>query len=175
MDADESVKQKQIENANAESALDRLWDVYLSCPHRLWSCRKTLDQLKPLDMAYVYRRYCMELSEYAGKKGRVLISDITPDDAYGWLDSDRMSDNTYNKKLTFMKSAWDVMIRDRKITGENPFSDIERAFGAYHSKSELTREQISTLFDSCDGETKVLFMLGYYTGLRRGRMTAHGY
>jgi len=167
MDADESVKQKQIENANAESTLDRLWDVYLSCPHRLRSCRK-ITELKPLDMAYIYRRYCNEFSKYAIKQNCRLISDVTFDVAYEWLESRQESDNTYNKRLSFMKTAWDTMLKDGKITGKNPFSDIERAFGAYHSKSELTREQISTLFDSCDGETKVLFMIGYYTGLRRG-------
>ncbi|UKI31648.1 MAG: hypothetical protein L6W00_28610 [Lentisphaeria bacterium] len=54
------------------------------------------------------------------------------------------------------------------MLGKNPFAEIEAMPQHYNSKRPLSVEQIARIIDKASGELRVLFALGYFTGLRLG-------
>lgn len=75
---------------------------------------------------------------------------------------------TFNKYLQFFKCFFDTLLDDKKITGSNPFKNIERLNAEYNSKKPLTIEQIAKLLERAEGDMRLLIALGYFTGLRFG-------
>ncbi len=165
--AEETEAEGRLRAINESARVESLWEIYMSCPHRHKSCKDEAETER-ITTASCYMSYCRGLSAFLLGKCR-LVSEVTREMAVEWLGSSEMADGTYNKKLTFMKSLWNTLMKDGKIMCDaNPFLDIEPRSGDYRSRSELSKEQIQSLFDNADGEVKALFILGYYTGLRRG-------
>lgn len=103
-------------------------------------------------------------------------------DAYAKHLLTKVSASTFNKHLVFFRRLWRVLITDdkrkdddakspterkAKLSG-NPWEGIQRQEFQTHSRKVLTVEQMGKVFATADGDLRVLFALGAYTGLRLG-------
>ena len=98
------------------------------------------------------------------------IVEVTPGIAAeyaSFLESEGYSRNTYNKHITFMKLFYKVMLEENRAE-VNPFERLKRKKQITNSRKELSVEQVHDLISSAPGDLKLLFTLGYFTGLRRG-------
>ena len=81
----------------------------------------------------------------------------------------KMSGKTFNDYRGFLLQMWNVLGHDKtaRLSG-NPWASISRRERNSYSRRELTMEELSSVVASVDGEMRVLFAVGIYTGLRLG-------
>lgn len=172
-DAEAAAIEAEANMQNAIATLAGGWELFYSCPKRPKSCRKyTLNEIPRTSTVANYRAYYCKFSAWIAKHHRTtrLLSDVTEAQAIEfieWIKTGNASGTT-NKYLQFLKMLYETIIAAGKITCKNPFAEIEPEELTYNSKKPLTVEQIASLLDNAEGELKVLFALGYFTGLRRG-------
>ena len=87
------------------------------------------------------------------------------------------SAGTFNKHITFLKCLWRTVADAdadgaggrlaAKLTG-NPWERIRKRLHVVHARRELTVDELNRLYESTDGEMRMLFAVGIYTGLRLG-------
>ena len=79
------------------------------------------------------------------------------------------SGKTFNDYRAILLQTWDGL---RKIPSAavavNPWRDIERAERHSHTRRELTVEELAAVIQAAEGEMRLLFAIGIYTGLRLG-------
>lgn len=93
------------------------------------------------------------------------LADITPDIAAEFVRHARgvSSANTCNKYVRTFKRVW-------RLCGakETPWDDLRRLREEPHLRRALTDAEVARLIERADGEMRVLFAVGAYTGLRLG-------
>lgn len=79
------------------------------------------------------------------------------------------SAGTFNKRIVFFRAMWRVLMEctDAKLTS-NPWEKIQKREVITHSRRELTVEELTRVCSAVDGEMRLLFAIGIYTGLRLG-------
>lgn len=96
------------------------------------------------------------------------MREVTPQIAQRFMDdvAVRFSSNTHNKYLSLMRLIWRKL--SKRIQAKcDPWADIERrANGKSSGRRALTVAELSKVCALLDGEMKILFALGIYTGLR---------
>ena len=95
---------------------------------------------------------------------------VTHDDAALFLAHlDRTaSPNTRNKYLVLLRSVWKVVGSEARCKG-NPWEGIRRRRQSAHSRRELSPDELRAVLAAApEGEMRLLFALGTYTGLRLG-------
>lgn len=88
-------------------------------------------------------------------------------DAFADYLAGELSANSFNKYMTLFKRMWDVLADEGRIT-ENPWARIRHMALETHTRRELTVEELARVCASVDGEMRLLFAVGIYTGLRLG-------
>ena len=79
------------------------------------------------------------------------------------------SGKTFNDYRAILLQTWDGLRKvDAAAVTENPFRSIERAERRSHTRRELTVEELAAVIAATDGEMRLLFAVGIYTGLRLG-------
>ena len=97
--------------------------------------------------------------------------DVTGEHAVEFMQTIRAahSGKTFNDYRAILLQTWDGL---RKIPSAavtvNPWRDIERAERNSHTRRELTVEELAAVIQAADGEMRLLFAIGIYTGLRLG-------
>ena len=81
----------------------------------------------------------------------------------------KRSAGTYNKRIVFFRCMWRVLLECEaaKLTC-NPWEKIQKREVITHSRRELTVEELARVCSAVDGEMRLLFAVGIYTGLRLG-------
>ena len=77
------------------------------------------------------------------------------------------SSNTHNKYITLLAYVWNVLKEPARIT-DNPWERIAKKSVNMHIRRELTVEELTRVCGSLEGEMRLLFAFGIYTGLRLG-------
>ena len=77
------------------------------------------------------------------------------------------SANTHNKYITLLAYVWKVLKDPARIT-DNPWGQIVKKSVTMHVRRELTVEELTRVCGNLEGEMRLLFALGIYTGLRLG-------
>lgn len=77
------------------------------------------------------------------------------------------SAGTYNKRITLYRSIWEHLAKSARLT-VNPWKTIRKMELVTHTRRELTVEELQRVCKSLDGEMRLLFAIGIYTGLRLG-------
>jgi integrase len=83
------------------------------------------------------------------------------------IDGGRISANTYNKRINFLRLFYRIMVEEGRAEA-NPFVDIRRKRLQTNSRKELTVDQVYRLLSNARGELALVLGLGYFTGMRRG-------
>lgn len=172
--AEATAEQAKADTMNANATIAEGWKLFMTCPKRPASCRryKAGEEIPPHTTASNYRGYYGRFAAWMNVNNSEarLLSEVTPDIAAAFMDdiAGAGASGTFNKYLQFFKCFFDTLTVASKITGANPFRDIEPQDGETHSKRPLTRQQISAMLDKAGGELQTLIALGYFTGLRFG-------
>lgn len=122
---------------------------------------------RPLDISW--------LSGYGLKlclvpSGLVYLHDVTEDQAsryMGFVVDTGKSNNTYNKKITFLKMLFRVLYNSAKLN-INPFAEIQLRKKIQQSRRELTIAEPQRIISTAEGDLKLLLQVGTFTGLRLG-------
>ena len=173
-DAEAAAEEAEADELNARATIAAGWDLFMGCPKRPASCRryKAGDDIPLHTTASNYRGYYNRFTAWlnGNHSDARLLSEVTPDMAAEFMDmvAGTGATGTVNKYLQFFKCFYSTLADAGKITAPNPFMDIEPQEGETHSKRPLTRQQVSSLLDTAEGELQALIALGYFTGLRLG-------
>ena len=170
-DAKEAAQSAEMELANLRGRVDNGWRMFMECPRRPKSCRDfTAKDAVPMhSTASNYKAIFERFSKWCSGRGLVLLCNVSGEDAVAFMDElGDVSNGTWNKYRMFLHLFYQLLIDSGKILCANPFADVLPRDGDYNSKEPLEPEQVSALIGAAEGEMKVLFMLGYYTGLRMG-------
>ena len=74
---------------------------------------------------------------------------------------------TFNRHILLLKSVWKVLRKTGRLA-ENPWEDIQKKDAVSQTRRELTVEELVKVSNKTDGEMRILFALGIYTGQRLG-------
>ncbi len=81
----------------------------------------------------------------------------------------RSAPKTYNDYRALLSQVWRILDRDAGLDGFNPWRDEIAALAKKtHTRRELNAEELARVVEPLEGEMRVLFALGIYTGLRLG-------
>ena len=158
---------------NKRATIESGWALFMTCPKRPASCKRfRADDIPRHTTAANYRSYYERFCEWQREHAPAarLLSDITPETASAFMETIQQGGaaGTYNKYLQFFNCFFDTLAAAGKITGANPFRDVDRMHPEFNSKRPLPVEQIARLIASAAGEMRLLVALGYFTGLRLG-------
>ena len=82
--------------------------------------------------------------------------------------SNTLSPNSYNKYLTLMRMIW-KKLADAIRAKEDPWAEFEnKRLDRRNGRRALTLQELADVCATLDGEMRILFALGIYTGLRLG-------
>lgn len=79
----------------------------------------------------------------------------------------KVSPNTFNKHINFLKLIFSVLAEEARTT-ENPFGKIQTKKLKPHTRRELSAKEMQTILDKATGDLKTLFLIGAQTGMRLG-------
>lgn len=82
--------------------------------------------------------------------------------------SAKKSAKTFNDYRAILLQMWNALAEEAKCEGKNPFEGIPRKERDTFRRRELTVEELARVLSSVNGEMRVLFAIGIYTGLRLG-------
>ncbi|EDM26520.1 integrase/recombinase XerD [Lentisphaera araneosa HTCC2155] len=139
-------------------SLDDAWDLYFKSKRRRDSGKSTITSYKQHLQKFV-RFVEAEYDEL------IYLDELTPKVAEEFLESLKVSPNTYNKYKNFLKLYFDTVSKDCGVT-KNPFEGIISKSLKKESWRELNDDEVDKLTSYPKGEVWVLMNLGIYTGMR---------
>ena len=80
----------------------------------------------------------------------------------------RSAPKTYNDYRALLSQVWRILDKPAGLDGFNPWREIKPLDRETHERRELTAEELARVVEPLEGEWRVLFALGIYTGLRLG-------
>ncbi len=100
----------------------------------------------------------------------VYLNEIDNEIAEKYLNSEKekgIAERTYNERIKKFRAMFSALSKTAGLK-ENVWKSISKMTEGTISKKMLTKNQLKDLFSITDGEMKVLFMIGLFTGLRLG-------
>ena len=106
----------------------------------------------------------------ANRPAAVALADVDAEAAQAFMQEIRAkhSAKTFNDYRALLSQMWRILDGDAGLKGRNPWKDIAPLVRDTHTRRELTVEELERAVASVDGEMRLLFALGIYTGLRLG-------
>ena len=98
------------------------------------------------------------------------LNEITKDVAEKYLSDEwdkGISERTYNERIKKFRAIFSALSKKAGLT-QNVWSLIKKLPETTISKKNLEVSQLNKIFEVAEGEMKVLFSIGIYTGLRLG-------
>ena len=81
---------------------------------------------------------------------------------------ERKAPKTFNDYRALLLMVWRTLDREAGLDGFNPWQGIKTLDRETHNRRELTVEELARVVGPLEGEMRVLFAIGIYTGLRLG-------
>jgi len=100
----------------------------------------------------------------------VFLNEITVDVAEKYLASEwerGIAERTFNERIKKFRAMFSALSKKAGLF-HNVWKSVDKMTEFTISKKPLTPEQLTDLFKVAKGEMKTLFIIGLYTGLRRG-------
>ncbi|NLX25496.1 MAG: site-specific integrase [Lentisphaerae bacterium] len=163
LEAAEEAEALANEEANPPLTLADAWEAYLSSPDRPDSGQETLRS---------YGVHWLKFKSWLREKNPApeYLREITPQMAREYateLTRTKVSPNTYNKRMNFLKLFCKVLTELARFK-VNPFEGIGHKKLRPNARRELTLAELKAILESATGELQTLFYLGTFTGLRLG-------
>ncbi|HPS31588.1 MAG TPA: site-specific integrase [bacterium] len=98
------------------------------------------------------------------------LNEIDVEVAEKYLNSEHekgLAERTYNERIKKFRAMFSALSKTAGLK-ENVWKSVDKMTEGTISKKMLTKNQLKDLFSITDGEMKVLFMIGLFTGLRLG-------
>jgi integrase len=160
-----------LDKVNPPLTISDSWDKFID--HPKLDCGAT--------MLYNYQGHWKQFTEWLSNNDphTVYMREIGKEVALDYarhLNRRRVSSNTYNKHINFLKLIFDVLREEARIE-VSPFIDIAtkklarakvKAGARQKKRRELTLDELIEVVDGAEGDLQTLLMLGAYTGLRLG-------
>ena len=107
------------------------------------------------------------------KKNRprvVGLADVDGDTAREYMKGIKAqySPKTFNDYRALLAMVWRTLDAEAGLDGFNPWQEIATLDRETHNRRELTAEELARVVAPLEGEMRVLFAIGIYTGLRMG-------
>ena len=152
-----------LKNTSSMLPIDQAFKTYSNKPKKR---NPSVEQLKR------YRSYFNRFTnwlndEYPDLKYVNEINHQVVDKYMTHLWSDNVSENTYNKHLTFFRSMFNSISIDAALN-ENVWKKIDKLQLNAKHKQPLSLKQFYDVVQLADGEMHLLLLIGFYTGLRLG-------
>ena len=152
----------KVESQKPALLISAAWTAFEQAPNRPDSGKRTLEGYESQfnnfeDWIKEHHHEIVELRHVTQEVANEFINHI----------GSSRSANTYNKYKTFFGCMWEVLKEVGRLT-VNPWTNIRRKVDVGHSRRELTVDELQRVVGSVEGEMKVLFAIGIYTGLRLG-------
>jgi len=163
-DAKERIGTKYSRLALAPEAtlpLSECWPRFLKLPRRRMLSENT---------AGTYRGLWRRFHAWAEKQGLEHLHDVTPRIAEEYaldLQESGIAPRTFNSHVVFLGTICNGLALQAGLTS-NPFSRIVRKDKSPEGWRNLTTEEIANVLRNAEGETRVMVVLGLYTGMRLG-------
>jgi len=152
-----------IEEANPPLTIANAWEAYSGSTERPDSGDRTLR-----GYAGHWKRFKDWLE--GADADALYLRDVTSKTAQDYakaLQRDKVSPNTYNKHISFMKLFYRVLEEPARMK-ENPFDRIRKKQLKTNVRRELSIAELKTVLEKAGGELQTLLYLGTFTGLRLG-------
>lgn len=133
-----------LKNVNVSKISEGTERVYLDMVHRLEAFVKGYRQRK-----------ITELREFTPSMAKDFLTELKAE----------VKGATFNRYLNFFKLVWRTLEKEARLTC-NPWEGFKKQKLDTESRENFTMEEIKRIIGSLDGEWRILFMMGYYTGLR---------
>jgi integrase len=171
LEAADTVKEQALDTANPPLKIADAWDEFKDHPNL--DCGDTL--------LYNYASHWRQFKEWLGShdKDAVFMRDVTKQTAQDYarhLNKRKISPNTYNKNINFLRLIFNVL-KDEIRAEQSPFVELttkklnsakKKAATRQKQRRELSVHELIDVLDKADGDLQILFMIGAYTGLRLG-------
>lgn len=173
-DAEEAAEIAEIEMRNAAASIRNGWNIFMTCPSRLKSCKRyPADQIPKDSQPDSYRAYYRRFAEWMKEHYPEIyqLSDVTPEmaDEFAAELQKAFAPGTVNKYRFFLISLYETLNNDRKISiRRNPFATVERMEAEVNSRRELSIPELQRIIETAEGDLKLLLQVGTFTGLRLG-------
>ena len=141
------------------------WESFIKSPNRkdtagaarLRICEGWYNRLA----AFMSKRYA-DISEIRGI-GKAQAHTFA---AEGFTDC---CNSTRNQAISFFRMMWRVLIADGAARiAENPWDGIQKKHETHTRRREMTVEELARVYALLEGEMRLLFSVGIYTGQRLG-------
>lgn len=161
----EDRQEKELDQATPPLSIADAWGAFVSSTRRPDAGVRTME-----DYETHFRAFRSWLDSLPTAERPVYLRDITEDQAsryMGHIVGSGKSNNTYNKKLTFLKMFFRVLFETAKLN-INPFIKFIHKTEIQNSRRELTIAELQKIISTAEGDLKLLLSIGIVTGLRLG-------
>lgn len=161
MAAQSNTLKAKLEKQADTMAIARAWTEYLASTKRPDTGPDTLA---------VYEGQFGQFTTWLEKNHPEVIAmrAVTPkiaEEYAGSINHGKLAAGTYNKHLNVLTLVWRVL-QDKASLTVNPWQDMQRKRIVANSRRELTVDELREVCQSAQGEMRLLFALGIYSGLR---------
>ncbi len=163
LDDARAAQAKVEDEVNPPLSLAAAWNEYLASTERPDSSEATLEQ-------YGFQWGTFARWMHDNHPNITALRDVNKaiaDDFAAYLIREKKSAGTFNKYMNLLALVYRTLKDKAKLTG-NPWEDIQRKRMIPQSRRELTTDELKTVCGAAEGEMRLLFAIGIYTGLRRG-------
>ena len=158
-----SAKDKRAEAGRLSVPMSKVWDAF------------TKSLARRAVSAGTERMYKAQWEDFArwmkkNHPGVVGLADVDEDMAEEFMQDvkARLSPKSFNDRRALLLMVWRTLDREAGLDGFNPWQGIKALDRETHNRRELTVEELERVTAPLEGEMRVLFALGIYTGLRLG-------
>ena len=152
----------RFEDGKPALSIRETWDAYASSQNRPDSGERTLN-----DYSLQFGKLEAWLAKHHPDATELRhVSQQIADEFAAWIGA-TLSPNTFNKYVTLFRCMWSVLAETARLP-LNPWTSIRKKIQVGHKRRELTVDELRRVCESIEGEMRLLFALGIYTGLRLG-------
>jgi len=141
----------------------KAWQAFMTSTSRPDASPATLQQY-----AFQFKRFAKWMeSKHKDKPKMRDVSETIADEYAADLQAAGLTANTYNKHLNLLKLVWRVLEKQANAPAD-PWKHMKRKREIPEGRRELTVQELKDVCAGLDGEMRILFAVGIYTGMRLG-------